>query len=187
MVTVELICAYADCAKSFQKSRGEFNRSERVGRKHYCSMVCYGKAAGFHHIPADKAYHPENLMPAGWQLDGLSPFRLLFKTARMHTKRRLQYREFSIVLEDLREQWDEQKGICPLTGWKLILPRTSIGNIDFTPDKASLDRTDSSKGYIKGNIRFVALMAQYAKNGWSDKDVLKFAKAVVDNLGTTEL
>jgi hypothetical protein len=43
-----------------------------------------------------------------------------------------------------------------------------------TPDRASLDRIDSKKGYVRGNVEFISLMAQYAKNEWSRGDVEKF-------------
>ncbi len=52
--------------------------------------------------------------------------------------------------------------------------------IEKTPNRASLDRIDSSKGYTKDNIQFVCLIAQYAKNSWHSDVILNFAKAVVD-------
>ena len=47
-----------------------------------------------------------------------------------------------------------------------------------TPDRASLDRIDSSRGYIKDNIQFVSLIVQYAKNDWEGEVVFEFADAV---------
>lgn len=47
-----------------------------------------------------------------------------------------------------------------------------------TPDRASLDRIDSKKGYIKGNIQFVALIVQLAKNDWDEKVIYEFAEAI---------
>jgi len=51
-----------------------------------------------------------------------------------------------------------------------------------TPDRASLDRIDSSKGYVKGNIQFVSLIAQYAKNDWNGDVIFEFANAVKNKL-----
>ena len=48
-------------------------------------------------------------------------------------------------------------------------------------NRASVDRIDSSKGYIKGNIQFVSLVAQYAKNMWDEKELYNFCEAVVAN------
>jgi len=53
--------------------------------------------------------------------------------------------------------------------------------IPKTPNRASLDRIDSSKGYVKGNIQFVSLIVQYAKNEWCDFVLMDFAKAMVAN------
>lgn len=50
-----------------------------------------------------------------------------------------------------------------------------------TPDRASLDRINSSKGYVKGNNQFVALIAQFAKNEWTDSVLENFVDAFVNN------
>ena len=49
---MQVNCEY--CHKPFEKSRGEYNRSERMGRKHFCSMTCYGKHSGIRNIPDEK-------------------------------------------------------------------------------------------------------------------------------------
>ncbi len=48
-------------------------------------------------------------------------------------------------------------------------------------DNASLDRIDNNLGYIKGNVRYVALIVNYARNSWGDNAVRGFARAVVEN------
>ena len=53
--------------------------------------------------------------------------------------------------------------------------------LPLTPDRASLDRIDSTKGYVKGNIQFVAVMAQYAKHGFTEQELLGFCKRVVEH------
>lgn len=40
--------------------------------------------------------------------------------------------------------------------------------------RASLDRIDSSKGYVKGNVEFVCLLINMAKNSYSKKEVSSF-------------
>jgi hypothetical protein len=44
--------------------------------------------------------------------------------------------------------------------------------------KASLDRIDSTKGYIKGNVEFVCLAINYAKNKFSKEDTLTFLNEI---------
>lgn len=89
----------------------------------------------------------------------------------------------NITLQDLKDQWEKQGGKCPYTGWDMKFDGcTKRKGLRRTPDRASLDRIDSSKGYIKGNIQFVSLIAQYAKNDWNDDVILEFANAVKNNL-----
>ena len=54
-----------------------------------------------------------------------------------------------------------------------------MGFKSTAPDQASLDRIDNSKGYVKGNVRFVALIYNYARNGFDDEAVLAFCNAVI--------
>ena len=85
-------------------------------------------------------------------------------------------------MEDLWELWESQQGICPYTGWKMVLPETSSqynreANVR-DPKRASLDRIDSSKGYIKGNVQFVCHMANVAKNDYTHDQMIEFCRAI---------
>ena len=51
----------------------------------------------------------------------------------------------------------------------------------FTMDKMSLDRIDSAKGYVKGNVQFVCLGINYAKNRWSDTEMKLFIERIRTN------
>lgn len=88
----------------------------------------------------------------------------------------------NLSLDELKRIWEAQNGTCPLTDWKLILPIvTQHGDWENGRNSrnASLDRIDSSKGYVIGNVRYIALIANYARNNFSDNDVIGFANAVV--------
>lgn len=58
---------------------------------------------------------------------------------------------------------------------------------DFTQGKGTkpfgptIDRIDCSRGYEPDNIQLVCNMYNYAKNRWSDEEVLTFAKKLVEN------
>jgi hypothetical protein len=101
----------------------------------------------------------------GTEID-YSPFKTMLSRAKQRKKR------FSLTLHDLYDQWQSQKGICPYTGWLLKLPKANE-KLPKTPDRASLDRIDSSLGYTPDNIQFVSLAIQYAKHNWSQSDVRK--------------
>lgn len=85
-----------------------------------------------------------------------------------------------LTLEDLRTQWIEQDGVCPYTGLKLVLPKNTAGFDDgnIHADRASLDRIDSSKGYVLGNVQFVSQMANFAKRDVSHDEMVRFCRAV---------
>ncbi len=57
---------------------------------------------------------------------------------------------FDVTLEDMWELFLRQGGKCNLSGRDLIMYKS--GNKEYT---ASLDRIDSSKGYVLGNIQWV--------------------------------
>lgn len=130
----------------------------------------------------DISQHSDN------HLDEFSPFRWHLRNARQRAKKKQQ--ELTITLKDLKSQWDKQKGVCPYTGWKLKNPATvtqadgsskNIRKMDLTPDRASLDRIDSNKGYIPGNIEFVSVMAQFGKRRWMKRQFIDFCHAVATN------
>ena len=77
-----------------------------------------------------------------------------------------------IYLGDL---FEKQKGKCAYTGWEL-----EIGT-HKTPKTASLDRIDSSKGYIKGNVQWVHKDVNIAKNIFSHENFLKMCLDIVKN------
>jgi hypothetical protein len=59
------------------------------------------------------------------------------------------------------------------------LPRSSEGfNGGGGPTAASLDRIDSTKGYIAGNVEFVCRFVNLGKSDLSREEVMKFIAAV---------
>ena len=121
--------------------------------------------------------NPEHL-PKGSEPDEVSPFRWYLKVCMRRNKKGA----CNLSLSYLHKLWLEQEGICPITGWHLRLPRTTrgfIGDNPFGMDSASIDRIDNSKPYVEGNVRFVAVVANYARNIFTDADLVKFAYAVV--------
>jgi hypothetical protein len=80
--------------------------------------------------------------------------------------------EFNLTIEDI--QIPES---CPVLG--IILCR---GDGKLTPTSPTLDRIDSSKGYIKGNVRVISHRANTIKSNATVKElelVLKDARACV--------
>lgn len=162
------------CHKEFSRNNSEINRNKRLGRENFCSRKCAGKML-INNIPDYKKYHVS--LRRGGCKDEYSPYRNFLRTCRMRVKNK--GRELNITLQDLKDQWEKQDGICPFTGWKMkIAGWTGAVAFGKTPDRASLDRIDSSMGYVKGNIQFISLIAQYAKNDWANDVIFQFANAV---------
>lgn len=69
--------------------------------------------------------------------------------------------EFNLDIDYLKNLFLKTKGNCVVSGKKLI-----IGAGLREPDSLSIDRIDSKKGYIKGNIRFVTFAINVAIQNW---------------------
>ena len=169
---IEVVCEI--CEKKFTRERGEVNRNIKKKQQICCSKRCLGKCCIKKNIPKERQH-------LSWK-DDYSPFRLHLRWMRNKNKGRGGRRKpVEVTLQDLKDQWDKQKGICPYTGWKLKNHIHTYEKIGKTPDRASVDRIDSSKSYTKDNIEFVSLMAQFAKNYWKKEELFEFCKAVADN------
>lgn len=87
--------------------------------------------------------------------------------------------EFSITLEYIWDLYVDQGGKCALSGL----------SIDFVPlnhktkggASASLDRIDSSIGYIAGNVQWVHKDINIMKNKFSQEYFLDMCETVVEN------
>jgi len=170
MAKIKLNCPV--CNQEFLKEKGEYNRSQRKGRKTYCSPTCSQKVTNKNLLEGCI----ENLKVGGSHLrDEFTPFRWFLRNARKRKNRG----PTDLDLEYLKQLWEKQEGRCPFTNWDLILPE---GN-DYPRNvrsmyKASLDRIDNDLGYVKGNVRFVSVIANYCRNTFSDKEVMIFCEAV---------
>jgi hypothetical protein len=80
----------------------------------------------------------------------------------------------------LKQLWDSQHGKCPYTGINMVLYPSS-NKKQFKPDVASLDRIRQGEGYVPGNVRFVCLSINYARNRFDENDFVNFLRKI--NLG----
>lgn len=159
------------CGKEAQKPLSEYNRNKKLGRKNFCSRSCAVRYANKNKLHAFTDKCKEHLLSiCNNHRDEYTDFRYTLKNVSKRTK------EIDIDLEYLKQLWESQNGICPYTGIKLKLP--TYKDYDFYFDCASLDRIDSSKGYIKGNVQFVALPINLMKSTKSDIKVKQFLKQI---------
>lgn len=87
--------------------------------------------------------------------------------------------EFEITIEYAWEIWEKQQGKCAISGVQLnlIASQAKCNKILRT---ASVDRIDSSKGYIKGNIQWVHKEVNDLKSNWNEKDFINWIKIIYE-------
>lgn len=177
----EVICE--NCSNAFMKDSSEVKRNNKLGRKHFCGLSCSAK---YHSVLTSKEVlekwtlsdenkkHLENICTN--RRDEYSPFRDYFRRVKRRSVSKGLV--FDLTLDDLKEQWQRQKGICPYSGVKLKLP-----NGEKLPPNymASLDRIDSNLWYVKGNIQYISTTTNYAKNDMSHEEMLSFCKIISEH------
>jgi hypothetical protein len=168
------ICSNPSCGIEFLKDKSELNRNKKIGRKNYCSLKCCG---------TDNHSHLNNYVKENVKY--ILPFtkgrRDQFTGLREHFRRvKKRHHEYNIDLNDLLEQWNNQNGICVYSGVKLVHPNENGNNINT----ASLDRIDSNLGYVKGNIQFISMSCNYAKNNMTHDEMLEFIELIYESINT---
>lgn len=172
MNTIKIICN--ECNVEFEKSLAEYTRSEKLNRQHFCSRACSTTHRNKNVSPEiyrKKCYKIKN--HADNRRDEYSPFRAYLGKYRFSNIRHKN----ELDVEYLKLLWETQNGVCPYTGLKMLLPQTSADRIS-SPKKASLDRIDSSKGYVKGNVEFVCMAINLAKNKFTKQDTISFISEI---------
>lgn len=144
---MEVICDY--CKKQFLYKGGQvhFNRS----KNHYCSIHCLCESNRKY-----KEYHSKkNKRYSIW--------------CSVKKRAKLKGLKFDLELEDIPEIPE----YCSVLGIKIKSNNTNAP-LDSSP---SIDRIDSSKGYVKGNIRIISNRANRIK---SDATIEELRKVLED-------
>jgi hypothetical protein len=186
------------CNKQFEKSRKVFLHTlkQRAGR-HFCSRTC--KLNYFRPITMVKVKchgcHAEFEIESGRYTSrhrenhgihycnrscyylhnhGKTPFGYFIDKSRSRNRW-----EYDIDPEFLSELWKKQNGKCAYTGITMILPESKKRFCKYRSiEKASLDRIDTTKGYLKGNVEFVCQGINFAKHDYSKQEVMSFIQKI---------
>jgi hypothetical protein len=90
---------------------------------------------------------------------------------------------FTISLRAAWNLFNNQNGLCAISGEKIRFPANAKERKAGLAT-ASLDRIDSSKGYVKGNIQWVHVTVNYMKQWLGQSEFIKWCnKIAVYNTG----
>lgn len=181
---IELTCER--CNNTFQRAEKEYKRNLERKQRICCSRSCtaYLRNASMSkeywkqsYEKQKKTFDIKSVSGLGNPKDELSPFRFFFTKCKSRKKH--YDLEFDLSLEDLKQLWESQNGTCPYSKLKMILPEsTNHYQTVHSLKKASLDRIDSDKGYVRGNVEFVCLAVNLAKNNFTKKEATSFFNEV---------
>lgn len=91
-------------------------------------------------------------------------------------------KEVNVSLEYLWDLFLEQDRKCIYSGIILTFPKLSTSQ-SISKSTASLDRIDSDKGYIEGNVQWVHKHINIMKNAYSQEHFINMCKLVAENNG----
>ncbi len=86
--------------------------------------------------------------------------------------------DFSISIQNIWKIYESQNGLCNLSGLPIIFVIISKNKKDQT---ASLDRIDSSKGYIEGNVQWVHKDINRMKWNLPQDKFIEYCKLITEN------
>ena len=147
--------------------------------KYYCRCDCGKFVCRSHkYLVWEKRYlrscgcNPNKKRSPCWKGCGDIPGRYFAHIKRSAKSRNL---EFDIKIEDVSEVFVKQNKKCIYTGLDLRFANQKETNT------ASLDRIDSTKGYLKTNLQFVHKTINSMKSSLLDKEFIHYCCLVAKN------
>jgi hypothetical protein len=182
---VDLICEY--CQKPFTRRLADVNNCKRRGFLTVgCSRKCGLSLRNRHYSKTEEA---RTRLLQQSVLNNLKatkdPLERFFTRVLNNCKNRKNL-VTSITHDDLASLWRVQSGCCAISGHTMEIPdmkkeaHENVGRkrVHLSPWRASLDRIDSSKGYIPGNVQFVCTITNLAKADFSMDELRTFCSLV---------
>jgi len=105
------------------------------------------------------------------------PYLVLFDRFRKNAKKRNV--EFTLSIDDLKQQFAKQNGHCAYTGEAIVMPANFIRIYD--QNVASIDRIDSKVGYVPGNIQLTTKKINMMKHCMSHEEFIATCRTIVDH------
>lgn len=98
------------------------------------------------------------------------------------SKARSRKADCTITVDELMEVYEAQAGLCALSGVEMT---RLLGTGDRVNTNMSLDRIDSSKGYVPGNVQIVCALVNIMKQSMSNEELVMWCKRIVDGVDGT--
>lgn len=84
--------------------------------------------------------------------------------------------EWNLSMDYVADIMEQQGSKCALTGWSIEFPESGHPQ----EASASIDRVDSSKGYIEGNVQLVTKHVNMMKQQYTQEQFIEVCKAVAE-------
>jgi hypothetical protein len=136
-------------------------RGDSLTRQHTKSCGCINKQVGKKH-PTWKGY--EDISATLWK-----QYQWSAKTRKL---------PFTVTIEDAWSIFKKQDGRCAFTGLTLSFPKDARD----TTSNASIDRVDSSQGYVKDNIQWVDKRINFMKYTLSADEFVELCHLVSNKM-----
>lgn len=96
---------------------------------------------------------------------------------RLRARARRKGLDCSLSTEDLMDLYSEQGGVCAISG----VAMTMLRGDGRCGTNISVDRIDSTRGYVVGNVRLVCDRANTMRSDMSDVEMIWWCQQLVDN------
>jgi hypothetical protein len=96
------------------------------------------------------------------------------RTARHRSKE-----SSDVTAEFLSELWNKQDGKCFYSGVEMVLPKFGAAR---SPNLASLDRQDSSRGYTQNNVVWCGWGCNRAKSNMTEEQFVQLCRIIVEHM-----
>lgn len=103
----------------------------------------------------------------------------LIKTSIKYAKKRAKKKglEFNLTKEFIYKLYEKQEGFCALSGIKME-HKSGHEKYRINPYNLSIDRIDSTQGYIQSNIQFTCGIINVMKNQMDQDEFIKICKQI---------
>lgn len=105
---------------------------------------------------------------------------------KSRAKRKNKVLPFEITIEQAWELFEKQEGVCAISGVPIKFSKLNARYENAAENTASLDRIDSSGGYVPGNVQWVHKAVNVMKLSMSDEDFIQWCRIIVAHQGPGE-